>query len=390
MGRKRDTVIPVTFCTRWGHGLIFVLFFPRAGSTPQSTSESVSPISGLEGVGRPGVPARLWLKIPSTALLTQHKNVDSRGMAATPTVIKITDSTRLDSSFFFGGFLFFFFYFLWSARSHLPRFIFPLGHAANLQSGSSVFLSSAVPCSRKSIKNKNSSANCITTVHSGCTRTLQRLSFVFFCLFAVGQLTVCVWFRMKVFFSLKPAGLGGSRLPADTDTQTLLSVMYVLTLVVLCHLQSLEHELTLHVSILTLKKKKGKRGVDLKQKLGQANFVLVYTQKHQTNQNNWASQRASFHTFHITLNNDEHCCTLTRPSIWSSLNVWSVHRLTLNFCTVLLTHALKTWIFSWQACDSGHLACMELALADHNYFSGNLTVCARGWTRLFLKCRRCV
>lgn len=183
----------------------FCFVFSCTGSThllqPCKAQVKVSVRSqASRGVGRPGTLARLWLKIPSTGLLTQHKNVDSRGTAAAPTVIKITDSTRLNSSFF-GGF-----YFLWSAWSHLPRFISPLGHATNLQGGGSVFLSSVVPCSCKSIKNKKASVNCITAVHGGCTHTLRHLSFVS-CLFAVGELTVCVWFKMKV-------------------TQTLLSVMF--------------------------------------------------------------------------------------------------------------------------------------------------------------------
>lgn len=292
------------------------------------------------GAGRPGAPARLWLKIPSTALLTQHKNVDSRGPAAAPTVIKITDSTRLNSSFF-GGF-----YFLWSARSHLPRFISPLGHATNLQSGGSVFLSSVVSCSCKSIKNKNSSANCITTVHSGRTRTLQRLSFVFW-LFAAGQLTACVWFKMKGLGFFKPAGLGGSR-----HRNSIISDVWPLkvTLVVLCHLHSLVRELALHVSILTFGKKKEK---DLKQKLlfSSWNWVRLilcwFTLRNiKPTKNNWASQCAPFHR---TLNNIGHCRTLivccTNLQATNIQLRWMCE-ISINFWTVLLPYALITFIFS--------------------------------------------
>lgn len=102
---------PVTFCTWWGHRLFLGAgrVVSRTGSThpPRPCKVKVSVRSqASRGVGRPGALAGLWLKIPGTALLTQHKNVDSRGTAAAPTVIKITDSTRLNSSFFRAFFFF--------------------------------------------------------------------------------------------------------------------------------------------------------------------------------------------------------------------------------------------------------------------------------------------
>lgn len=209
--------------------------------------------------------------------------------------------------------------FLWSAQSHLPRFIFPLGHATNLQSGGSVFLSSVVPCSGKSIKNKTPRLIALpqSTVAVPARYSVCLLSSVFLLL---DSWQCAFGLRWKSFF--KTSGFRREQTPSGhRHTNSIISYVWPLklTLVVLCHLHSLVCELTLHVSILTLKKKKRcwpeTKDVFLlfsffKLKLGQANFVLVYTQKHQTNQNNWASQHAPFHTFDITLNNIQHCCTL--------------------------------------------------------------------------------
>lgn len=219
-------------------------------------------------------------------------------------VIKITDSTRLNSSFF-GGF-----YFLWSTRSHLPCFISPLGHATNLQSGGSVFLSSVVTCSQQ-LKTETPQQIVLpqSTVAVPVRYNVCLLSSVFLLLYS----WQCAFgLRWKSF---KTSGFSGHR-----HTNSIISYVWPLKVSrFVCHFVSLAQSCTwANTSCFQFSHlKKGKRGVDLKQKLlffswNWVRLILCWftLRNIKPTKNNWTSQCAPFHTFHITLNNIEHCCTI--------------------------------------------------------------------------------
>lgn len=153
---------------------------------PWKTTAWVSPIFGLEGR-----PSTLWLKNPRTAswLSTQcgHQIEESLN----PLVIKITDGVHIVS--------------LSSRNTHSHTCcVFLQGCTTNLQSAcwclgddsvSTIFLSSVVSCTHKSITNPL--ANCIWTVCEGCMLQTDACGKCWW------RLSLLLWNYCKVLFWLK-------------------------------------------------------------------------------------------------------------------------------------------------------------------------------------------